>query len=112
MAETRKARSADPGPRRQAREAALQVLYALDAAKDHEAATVLAALRLPAATVADLAQVGLRRIGDDALQRAAGRRPVPDSFTHGTSQQRQDWFFRGYRSGDPGQCDTFRAQSL
>ncbi|MEZ4408342.1 MAG: transcription antitermination factor NusB [Polyangiales bacterium] len=45
MAETRKARSADPGPRRQAREAALQVLYALDAAKDHEAATVLAALR-------------------------------------------------------------------
>ena len=52
------------------------------------------------------------RIGDDALQRAAGRRPVPDSFTHGTSQQRQDWFFRGYRSGDPGQCDTFRAQSL
>ncbi|MCB1360282.1 MAG: neutral zinc metallopeptidase, partial [Rhodobacteraceae bacterium] len=52
------------------------------------------------------------RIGDDALQRAAGRRPVPDSFTHGTSQQRQDWFFRGYRSGDPGQCDTFSARSL
>jgi len=52
------------------------------------------------------------RIGDDALQRAAGRRPVPDSFTHGTSEQRQSWFFRGYRSGDPGQCDTFTARSL
>ncbi len=52
------------------------------------------------------------RIGDDALQRAAGRRPVPDSFTHGTSEQRQSWFFRGYRSGDPGQCDTFAARSL
>ena len=52
------------------------------------------------------------RIGDDALQRAAGRRPVPDSFTHGTSEQRQTWFFRGYRSGDPGQCDTFAARSL
>ena len=52
------------------------------------------------------------RIGDDALQRAAGRRPVPDSFTHGTSEQRQTWFFRGYRSGDPAQCDTFSARSL
>ncbi len=52
------------------------------------------------------------RIGDDALQRAAGGRVVPDSFTHGTSEQRQRWFFAGYRAGDPAQCDTFTARSL
>ena len=46
-------------------------------------------------------------IGDDALQRAAGQRPVPDSFTHGTSAQRQAWLTRGLKSGDPAQCDTF-----
>ncbi len=47
------------------------------------------------------------RIGDDALQRASRGRVVPDSFTHGTSEQRQNWFYQGYRSGDPDQCDTF-----
>lgn len=46
-------------------------------------------------------------IGDDALQRAAGQRPVPDSFTHGSSAQRQEWLMRGLRSGDPNQCNTF-----
>ncbi len=52
------------------------------------------------------------RIGDDALQRAAGGRVVPDSFTHGSSDQRQRWFFTGYRDGDPARCDTFSAQAL
>jgi uncharacterized protein len=52
------------------------------------------------------------RIGDDALQRAAGRRVVPDSFTHGSSEQRQRWFFTGYRSGEPRSCDTFAAEEL
>jgi uncharacterized protein len=46
-------------------------------------------------------------IGDDALQRAAGQRPVPDSFTHGSSAQRQEWLMRGLKTGDPAQCDTF-----
>ncbi len=46
-------------------------------------------------------------IGDDTLQRAAGQRPVPDSFTHGSSAQRQQWLQRGLQSGDPNQCDTF-----
>jgi predicted metalloprotease len=52
------------------------------------------------------------RIGDDALQRAAGRSVVPDSFTHGTSEQRQEWFFAGYTDGDPQNCDTFSPRTL
>lgn len=52
------------------------------------------------------------KIGDDALQRSAGRVPMPDSFTHGTSEQRQTWFSRGYQSADVQQCDTFNARQL
>ncbi len=51
-------------------------------------------------------------IGDDTLMRQAGRRPVPDAFTHGTSEQRMRWFMRGYQTGDPAQCDTFSAAQL
>lgn len=47
-------------------------------------------------------------IGDDTLQRSAGQRPVPESFTHGSSAQRQQWLMRGLKSGDPAQCDTFQ----
>jgi predicted metalloprotease len=46
-------------------------------------------------------------IGDDTLQREAGGRVSPESFTHGTSAQRQTWLRRGLDSGDPAQCDTF-----
>lgn len=46
-------------------------------------------------------------IGDDNLQRQAGGRIVPDSFTHGTSEQRANWFTRGFTSGDLSSCDTF-----
>lgn len=51
-------------------------------------------------------------IGDDTLQRNAGRRVTPESFTHGTSAQRQRWFTNGYRSGDVAACDTFNASAL
>lgn len=47
------------------------------------------------------------RIGDDTLQKNAGRRPVPDSFTHGTSQQRMRWFQTGLDGGKIESCDTF-----
>lgn len=47
-------------------------------------------------------------IGDDTLSRAAGRRPVPESFTHGTSEQRKEWLRRGLQSGNPNSCDTFK----
>lgn len=46
-------------------------------------------------------------IGDDTLQREAQGRVVPESFTHGTSAQRQTWLRRGLESGDPATCDTF-----
>lgn len=46
-------------------------------------------------------------IGDDTLQRQSQGRVVPDSFTHGSSAQRQAWLKRGLDSGDPAQCDTF-----
>lgn len=49
------------------------------------------------------------RIGDDTLQRNAGQRPMPDSFTHGTAEQRQSWFARGYEEGNIEVCDTFSA---
>ncbi len=53
-----------------------------------------------------------RQIGDDTLQRRAGRIPQPHTFTHGTSEQRQRWFAIGYEMGDPNRCDTFSAAQL
>ena len=52
------------------------------------------------------------KIGDDALQRAGGGAVVPDSFTHGTSAQRQRWFDTGLRSGSVKACDTFSTRNL
>jgi len=51
-------------------------------------------------------------IGDDRLQKQGRGTVVPESFTHGTSEQRQRWFGKGLRSGDPNSCDTFAATSL
>jgi Predicted metalloprotease len=48
-------------------------------------------------------------IGDDTLQKSAGHTPMPDSFTHGSSEQRKMWLKRGLDSGDPAACDTFSA---
>jgi len=50
-------------------------------------------------------------VGDDRIQRASGRSVNPDSFTHGSSRQRAEWFRRGYQSGRIEDCDTFRAGS-
>lgn len=49
-------------------------------------------------------------IGDDRLQQQSQGRVVPDSFTHGSSAQRLEWFKRGFDSGDPARCDTFAAR--
>lgn len=56
-------------------------------------------------------QEGLRAassIGDDKLMAGAGRRVSPESFTHGSSQQRMEWLNRGLQTGDPNACNTFQ----
>ncbi|WP_425099497.1 KPN_02809 family neutral zinc metallopeptidase [Tropicibacter sp. S64] len=53
-----------------------------------------------------------RKIGDDYLQKRAGRVPNPHTFTHGTSDQRERWFATGYKSGQVEACDTFGARDL
>ena len=51
-------------------------------------------------------------IGDDRLQKQTQGTVVPDSFTHGTSEQRVRWFRTGFEGGDVGRCDTFNASPL
>ncbi|MGK9236287.1 zinc metallopeptidase [Inquilinus limosus] len=51
-------------------------------------------------------------VGDDTLQKRSQGYVVPDSFTHGSAEQRVRWFRRGYDSGNPTTCDTFSAQAL
>lgn len=51
-------------------------------------------------------------VGDDTLQRRAQGRVTPDSFTHGSAEQRQRWFLSGYETGDMNACDTFGANRL
>src|SRR5690606_41874075 len=51
-------------------------------------------------------------IGDDTLQKRSQGYAVPDSFTHGSSEQRMRWFQRGMRSGNVDDCNTFDAQAL
>jgi uncharacterized protein len=60
----------------------------------------------------DEAFTATEAVGDDRLQRRAGQDVNPDSFTHGTSEQRHRWFETGYESGKPSACDTFSASSL
>jgi predicted metalloprotease len=49
-------------------------------------------------------------VGDDTIQRRMQGHVVPESFTHGSAEQRMDWFTRGYRSGELASCDTFAAR--
>jgi predicted metalloprotease len=58
------------------------------------------------------ADAAAKAVGDDHIQASSGGGVNPDSFTHGTSDQRVRWFTTGYQSGNPRDCDTFNAPSL
>jgi len=51
-------------------------------------------------------------VGDDRIQKSTRGYVVPDSFTHGTSEQRKHWFYKGFRLGDLSGGDTFNAEKL
>lgn len=73
-----------------------------------------AALQFGSIEKGDIAEAmnAAAQIGDDTLQREAGQVVRPHTFTHGTSEQRQRWFERGFRAGDVADCDTFAAREL
>lgn len=73
-------------------------------AKSTEEQNLLDANDVPAAMQAAAS------VGDDRLQKMAGRSVRPESFTHGSSAQRQQWFQRGFQSGQISACNTFRQQ--
>jgi predicted metalloprotease len=51
-------------------------------------------------------------VGDDVIQKRAQGYVVPESFTHGSAAQRQQWFQRGFQSGEVNSCDTFAGSAL
>ena len=70
--------------------------------------------RFNAITEADVRQAvaAAQAIGDDRLQQRSQGEAIPDTFTHGTSEQRVRWLLKGFKSGQVQSCDTFRASYL
>lgn len=94
------------GPERRANRISVQVELQADCYAGMWARHAQAGLELERADL-ESALNAAAAIGDDALQRRSQGYVVPDSFTHGSSEQRQEWFYRGYREGTMEACNTF-----
>ena len=106
--EVSRAESSDP---ERANELSVRVELQADCYAGIWASTVFAEGDLESGDL-DEAFTASEAVGDDRLAEQAGQRIDPDSFTHGTSEQRRTWFENGYRSGDPAACDTFSPEEV
>ena len=106
--EVRRTSSDDPG---KANELSVRLELQADCYSGVWAYSVFAAGDLEEGDVEE-ATTAAAAVGDDRLQSRGGGRVDPDSFTHGTSEQRTRWFERGRASGDPADCDTFSVDEV
>jgi uncharacterized protein len=107
-AEVDQVRRADP---ERANEASVRLELQADCYAGVWAYTVFRAGDLEPGDI-DEAITASEAVGDDRLQRQAGREVNPDTFTHGSSAQRRAWFERGRARGEPADCDTFATDEL
>ena len=106
--EVRRLSSQDPG---QANELSVRLELQADCFSGVWAHSVYTAGDLEQGDVEE-ATMAAAAVGDDRLQRKSSGRVDPDSFTHGTSEQRTRWFEEGRDSGEPADCDTFSADDV
>lgn len=107
-AEVARLESRDPGS---ANELSVRIELQADCYAGVWASTVYAEGALEPGDL-DEAFTASEAVGDDRLAEQAGGRVDPDTFTHGSAEQRRTWFENGYTSGDPGACDTFSVESV
>jgi uncharacterized protein len=107
-AEVEQVRRTDP---ERANEASVRLELQADCYAGVWAYTVFRAGDLESGDI-DEAITASEAVGDDRLQRQAGREVNPDTFTHGSSAQRRAWFERGRARGEPADCDTFATDEL
>ncbi|NUL60923.1 hypothetical protein F7P83_11165 [Brevibacterium luteolum] len=109
-----RAQHGDTGPQSSAVRLELQAdcyagVWASNASKTKDAGTGEPYLQPLTASDIRSAVSAAEAVGDDRIQEKAQGRVTPENFTHGSSEQRETWFMRGYEYGDPAACDTFSA---